>query len=56
MSTTRDSDGYTVEANVIYSDSLYLAKMKMKEDGFFDIVSETSLCDGYSCLKQIMLL
>jgi len=56
VSTTRDSDGYTVEANVIYSDSLYLAKMKMKEDGFFDIVSETLLCDGYSCLKQIMLL
>lgn len=55
VTVIRNNDGYTVKAMIIYSDSLFLAEIEMRTDGTFDIMSETLLCDGYTCLREIML-
>ena len=52
---TQTESGYSIDAVIIYGDSVFQSKIELKNNGIFEIESETLLCEKYRCLRPIFL-
>jgi len=52
---TPTENGYSIDAVIVYGDSLFQSNIELQNNGILDIVSETLLCEKYRCLEPIFL-